>query len=75
MDCTFEPYPAVGAARDPDAYMAAIDALPPKSAITIFVSQIVLQRISGLSLKGTAAVPERGNALGKIAEADCFLFS
>ncbi|ORY74032.1 D-galacturonic acid reductase [Leucosporidium creatinivorum] len=36
MDCTFEPYPAVGAARDPDAYKAAIDALPPKSAITIF---------------------------------------
>lgn len=39
MDCSFDPYPAVGASRDPDAYKAAIDALPPKSAITIFVSR------------------------------------
>lgn len=36
MDCSFEPYPAVGAKRDPDAYKAAIDALPKGSAITIF---------------------------------------
>lgn len=36
MDCSFEPFPAVGAARDPDAYKAAIDALPKGSAITIF---------------------------------------
>lgn len=36
MDCSFEPFPAVGAQRDAKAYKAAIDALPKGSAITIF---------------------------------------
>ncbi|SCZ87845.1 BZ3500_MvSof-1268-A1-R1_Chr2-3g05313 [Microbotryum saponariae] len=36
MDCSYEPFPARGASRDPDAYKAAIDALPKGAAITIF---------------------------------------
>ncbi|KAL8276314.1 hypothetical protein RQP46_011280 [Phenoliferia psychrophenolica] len=36
MDCSFEPYPKPGTPSDPDAYKAAIDALPRGSAITIF---------------------------------------
>ncbi|KAK4699528.1 D-galacturonate reductase, partial [Phenoliferia sp. Uapishka_3] len=36
MDCSFEPFPKPGTPSDPEAYKAAIDALPRGSAITIF---------------------------------------